>query len=170
MRPFILPLDPHFSIFSMKISKTSPQLHFGLTKKDPGLVFHFDVLDLFKSCSKLGLTRIQISKTKFKKIKKQKTMCSFKHHPTDLNIMSNIVLTSSDRNTTLFIMFHNYSHIAFGLVSVPWASCHHFAPRAPCAHYFFSSPLGCRYLVRLLQTYHRAVQNIKGNEIMSSDP
>ena len=78
----------------MKISKNSPQLHFGVTKKDPGLVFHFDVLDLFKSWSKLGLTRIQMSKTKFKKkSKNRKTMCSFKHHPTDLNIMSNIVLT-----------------------------------------------------------------------------
>ena len=101
-------------------------------------------------------------------------MCSLKHHPIDLNIMSNIVLTSSNRNTTLFIMFHNYSHIAFGLLSIPWASCHHFAPRAPCAHCFFSSSLGCRYLARLLQTYHRAVQNIKGpningNEIVSSD-
>ena len=120
MRSFTLSLDHHFSTFFMKISKTSPQLHFGLTKKDPRLVFHFDVLHLFKSWSKLGLTRIQMSKTKFKKNqKKEKTMCSFKHHPTDLTIMSNIVLTSFNRNTTLFIMFHNYSHIAFGLLSVP---------------------------------------------------
>ena len=51
----------------MKISKNSPQLHFGVTKKDPGLVFHFDVLHLFKSWSKLSLTRIQMSKTKLKK-------------------------------------------------------------------------------------------------------
>ena len=72
MRPFTLPLDPHFSTFFMKISKTSSQLHFGLTKKDPGLVLHFDVLDLFKSWSKLGLTRIQMSKTNSKKIKKWK--------------------------------------------------------------------------------------------------
>jgi len=47
-----------FGVWNMKFSKTSPQLHFGVTKKDPGLVFHFDVLDLFKSWSKLGLTRI----------------------------------------------------------------------------------------------------------------
>ena len=51
----------------MKISKNSPQLHFRVTKKDPGLVFHFDVLHLFKSWSKLSLTRIQMSKTKLKK-------------------------------------------------------------------------------------------------------
>ena len=54
----------------MKISKNSPQLHFGVTKKDPGLVFHFDVLHLSKSWSKLSLTRIQMSKTNLKKIKK----------------------------------------------------------------------------------------------------
>ena len=55
---------------NMKISKNSPQLHFGVTKKDPGLVFHFDVLDLFKSWSKLSLTRIQMSKTNLKKNQK----------------------------------------------------------------------------------------------------
>jgi len=57
----------------MKNSKNSPQLHFGVTKKDPGLVFHFDVLHLFKSWSKLSLTRIQMSKTNLKKIKNGKT-------------------------------------------------------------------------------------------------
>jgi len=58
-----------------------------VTKKDPGLVFHFDVLDLFKSWSKFGLTRIQMSKTKFKKNKKRKNHVliqtssnRFKHH------------------------------------------------------------------------------------------
>ena len=76
MRLFTLPLDPHFSTFFMKISKTSPQLHFGLTKKDPGLVLHFDVLDLFKSWSKLGLTKIQMRKIKFKKIKKKEKPCA----------------------------------------------------------------------------------------------
>ena len=89
----------------MKISKTSPQLHFGLTKKYPGLVFHFDVLDLFKSWSKLGLTRIQMSKIKFKKIKKKEKPCAhsniiqqiFKHH---VKHTSNIGPTSSNRNTT----------------------------------------------------------------------
>jgi len=78
----------------MKISKNSPQLHFGVTKKDPGLVFHFDVLDLFKSWSKLGLTRIQMSKTKFKKIKKRKNHVLIQTSSNRyLNIMSNILLT-----------------------------------------------------------------------------
>ena len=61
-----------FGEMNMKISKNSPQLHFGVTKKDPGLVFHFDVLHLFKSWSKLSLTRIQMSKTNLKKIRKWK--------------------------------------------------------------------------------------------------
>ena len=61
-----------FWVSNMEISKTSQKLHFGVTKKDPGLVFHFDVLHLFKSWSKLSLTRIQMSKTNFKKIKKWK--------------------------------------------------------------------------------------------------
>ena len=58
----------------MKISKNSPQLHFGVTKKDPGLVFHFDVLHLFKSWSKLSLTRIQMSKTNLKKNQKMEKL------------------------------------------------------------------------------------------------
>ena len=95
----------------MKNSKNSPQLHFRVTKKDPGLVFHFDVLDLFKSWSKLGLTRIQMSKTN-KKIHIFKSAkhvliqtCAhsniiqqiFKHH---VKHTSNIGPTSSNRNTT----------------------------------------------------------------------
>ena len=32
-----------FGICNMKFTKNSPKLHFGLTKKDPGLVFHFGV-------------------------------------------------------------------------------------------------------------------------------
>ena len=38
----------------MEISKTSQKLHFRVTKKDPGLPFHFHVLNLFKSWSNLG--------------------------------------------------------------------------------------------------------------------
>ena len=30
-----------------KTVKNSPKLHFGVTKKDPKLFFHFDVLNLF---------------------------------------------------------------------------------------------------------------------------
>jgi hypothetical protein len=38
----------------MEISQTSQKLHFTVTKKDPGLPFHFHVLNLFKSWSNLG--------------------------------------------------------------------------------------------------------------------
>ena len=38
----------------MEISKTSQKLHFRVTKKDPGLPFHFHLLNLFKSWSNLG--------------------------------------------------------------------------------------------------------------------
>ena len=38
----------------MEISKTSQNLHLRVTKKDPGLPFHFHVLNLFKSWSNLG--------------------------------------------------------------------------------------------------------------------
>jgi hypothetical protein len=34
--------------------KPSQKLHFGVNKKDQGLIFHFHVLILFKSCSNLG--------------------------------------------------------------------------------------------------------------------
>ena len=37
-----------------KFQKPSQKLHFGVTKKDPGLLFHFHVLNLFKSWSNLG--------------------------------------------------------------------------------------------------------------------
>ena len=39
----------------MKISRTSQKLlHFRVTKKDPGLPFHFHILYLFKFWSNLG--------------------------------------------------------------------------------------------------------------------
>ena len=38
----------------MEISKTSQKLHFRVTKKDPGLPFHFHVSNLFKSWSNVG--------------------------------------------------------------------------------------------------------------------
>ena len=40
-----------------KFDKVS-KFHFGVTKKDPGLLFYFHVLNLFKCWSKLGLTNI----------------------------------------------------------------------------------------------------------------
>ena len=47
-----------FWICNMENSKTSPKYHFGVTKKDPDLVFHFHVLNLFKCWSNLDLTDI----------------------------------------------------------------------------------------------------------------
>ena len=47
---------------NMKFSKTSQKLHFGVTKKDPCLVFHFHVKNLFKCWSNLGLTEFEITK------------------------------------------------------------------------------------------------------------
>jgi hypothetical protein len=52
----------------MEISKTSQKLHFRVTKKDTGLPFHFHVLNLFKSWSKLGFER---DSNGYKKIKKR---------------------------------------------------------------------------------------------------
>jgi hypothetical protein len=43
-----------FWVSNMKISRTSENLHFRVTKKDLGLPFHFHVLNLFKSWSNLG--------------------------------------------------------------------------------------------------------------------
>ena len=43
-----------FWVSNMEISKTSQKLHFRVTKKDPGLPFHFHVFNLFKSWSNLG--------------------------------------------------------------------------------------------------------------------
>ena len=40
-----------FWVSNMEISKSSQKLHFRATKKDPGLPFHFHVLNLFKSWS-----------------------------------------------------------------------------------------------------------------------
>ena len=48
--------------------KTSQKLHFGVNKKDQGLIFHFHVLILFKSWSNLGFDQDSIGQ----KIKKQK--------------------------------------------------------------------------------------------------
>ena len=39
---------------TMEISRTSQKLHFRVTKKDPCILFHFHVLNLFKSLSNLG--------------------------------------------------------------------------------------------------------------------
>ena len=58
-----------FAICIMKFTKNSPKLHFRLTK-DPSLVFHFHVSNLFKCWSNLGLTDFKISIKNSKNIKK----------------------------------------------------------------------------------------------------
>ena len=56
----------------MKFSKTSPKFHFGVTNKDPGLVFHFHVSNLFECWSNLGLTKIEMSIKNSKNQKNEK--------------------------------------------------------------------------------------------------
>ena len=66
--------DKWFWVLNFKLSKTSQKLHFGVTKKDPGLVCHFHVCNLFKCLSNLGLTKFEMSiknKIKIKNIGKQ---------------------------------------------------------------------------------------------------
>ena len=54
----------------MEISKTSQELHFGVTKKDTGLLFHIHVLNLFKSWSHLGFDQDSNGHKNSKKITK----------------------------------------------------------------------------------------------------
>ena len=56
----------------MEISKTSEKLHFGVIKKNPGLLFHFHVLNLFKFWSNLGLDQDSNGPKNSKKVKNQK--------------------------------------------------------------------------------------------------
>jgi hypothetical protein len=59
-------------VCNMKISKTSPKLHFDVTKKDPGLVFHFYVLNVFKCWSNLGFDQNTNMHKKIKQNSKNK--------------------------------------------------------------------------------------------------
>jgi hypothetical protein len=43
-----------FGFQTWKFQKPTQKLHFGVTKKDPSLLFHFHVSNLFKSLSNLG--------------------------------------------------------------------------------------------------------------------
>jgi hypothetical protein len=63
-----------FWVSNMEISKTSQKLNFRVTRKDPGLPFHFHVLSLFKSWSNLGFDQQQDSNEhkNSEKIKKKK--------------------------------------------------------------------------------------------------
>jgi hypothetical protein len=54
-------------VYNMKISKTSPKLHFDVTKKDSGLVFHFYVLNVLKYWSNLGFDQNSNMHKKFRK-------------------------------------------------------------------------------------------------------
>ena len=60
----------------MEISRTSQKLHFRVTKKDPGLPFHFHVLNLFKSWSNLGFDQ-DSNGHNLKKMKNQGTWSSY---------------------------------------------------------------------------------------------
>ena len=65
-----------FGFQTWKFQKPSQKLHFGVTKKDPGLPFHFHVLNLFKSWSNLGFDQDSNGHKKSKKIKKMKNQCT----------------------------------------------------------------------------------------------
>ena len=57
----------------MEISKTSRKLNFRVTKEDPGLPFHFHVLNLFKSWSNLGFDQDSNGPKISEKMKNQST-------------------------------------------------------------------------------------------------
>jgi len=57
-----------------KKSEKSPNLHFGMNKKDPDLVFHFHLLNLFKCWFDQSLTNFKISIKNSKTIKKLKNL------------------------------------------------------------------------------------------------
>ena len=57
----------------MEISKTSKKLHFRVTKKDLGLLFHIHVLNLFKSWSNLGFDQDLDGPKKIQKNENQST-------------------------------------------------------------------------------------------------
>src|SRR5215204_5472710 len=62
-----------FWVSNIEISRTPQKLHFRMTKKDPGLPFHFHVIDLFKSWSNLGFDQDSNGHKHSEKIKKSKT-------------------------------------------------------------------------------------------------
>jgi hypothetical protein len=61
-----------FFVSNMEISKTLPELHFGVTKKDRCLFFHIHDLNLFKPWSNLGFYQ-DSNGHKLKKMKNQGT-------------------------------------------------------------------------------------------------
>ena len=75
----------------MEISRTSQKLHFRVTKKDPGLLIRFHVLNLSKSWSNLGFDQDMIQmRKKFKKIRKMKNQStSYSNHTNHVSIPPN---------------------------------------------------------------------------------
>ena len=64
-------------------------VHFGVTKKDPCLTFHFHMLNLFKSWSNLGFDRDsngQKIKQKNRKMKNQSTYVVFLRHIVSIQV------------------------------------------------------------------------------------
>ena len=74
----------------MKFTKNSPKLHFGLTKKDPSLVFHFHVSNLFKCWSNLGLTDFEIITKYSKNIKKNE-------NPVHMFLVCHVITARTDK-------------------------------------------------------------------------
>ena len=77
-----------------KFQKPSQELHFGVNKKDQGLIFHFHVLILFKSWSNLGFDQDSKCASKFKK-KIEKLKTKLKHKV----FLCHIVSTQVDKHS-----------------------------------------------------------------------
>jgi hypothetical protein len=60
-----------FGFQTRKFQKPSQKLHFGVTKKDAGLPFHFHILNLFKSWLNLGFDQDQMGIKNQKKSKNE---------------------------------------------------------------------------------------------------
>jgi hypothetical protein len=75
----------------MEISRTSQKLHFRVTKKDPGLLIRFHVLNLSKSWSNLGFDQDMIQmRRKLKKSEKMKNQStSYSNHTNHVSIPPN---------------------------------------------------------------------------------
>ena len=61
-----------FGFQTWKFQKPTQKLHFGVTKKDPSLLFHFHVSNLFKSLSNLGFDQDSNGHKNSKKKSKKK--------------------------------------------------------------------------------------------------
>ena len=98
----------------MKISKTSPKLHFGVSKKDPGLVFHYHVLILFKSWSNLGFDQVWNEHEKFKKNWKNKK-------PARMAFLCHILTIAVDKHGINTLSQKNHACDVISQKSVVWS-------------------------------------------------